>query len=420
MHTKADFTSTTQYFATQSKNWKPVVINVDKKEEIERRLLLIKNDLILNLNLQSVPSFFFGNLSAAIFLMEWAKHYPNERAEMQSKINSLVENSFKLLNDGSNLSFSYLEGIGGISWAFNQLKQNGFLDETIEESLAQLDQFVLTQAEKNILNDNNDLFYGSFGDLNYLVNRYNNKKIEESVLLNLINQLTNRLFKGPNNLVDNYEQKEINLGFAHGLAPFFVLLTRLANIAPHLKDECFMYFNKMRAFIAQFKQNESCYFTYPNVIENGKIIKLSPIRWCHGELSIAISFAMGSITFNDVSLREEAISIGLKTTSRRDLIETEISEFGICHGAAGNAHIYARLFNYTKIEAFQNTASYWIHQSLDMANYPDGLANYKVVASNNKAVNSINFLNGISGLGLAYFAAISELTPDWDNAIMLS
>jgi hypothetical protein len=119
---------------------------------------------------------------------------------------------------------------------------------------------------------------------------------------------------------------------------------------------------------------------------------------------------------------KKALEILLFGTKRRDAAAEAVLDAGLCHGAAGIAHIYSRLFFSSGIKAFKETAEYWMEQVFKMAAFEDGLAGYKQRVSNQKGtwVNSAGVLDGIAGIGLALIAAISDTEPKWDECLLLS
>ena len=401
--------------------WTPVLKEGDLKENIISILQDIEPALGANLNLQNIPSLFFGNLSAALFYTGWHKYNPtSDLKEIQKKIYQLVENSIELINTSENISISYVEGINGIAWAYNHLLINGLLDDEIEECLADFDEIIFSALNNNIQSGDLDLFYGICGNLNYLVERHANKKIAPTIIPDALEQIHTLLFNPNDGFITNHHSYEIVLGFAHGYASILSVLCKVAKVDAELKDYCQSFFIEVYNFYKQFKQGTEKNFTYPNLVDQGKVENLSPIRWCHGEMGPAIAFAMGGAVFNLDYLTREAIETGLKTVKRSNPEQEDIHEFGVCHGAGGNAHLYARLYNYTGEKAFAEASEHWLKEAVKMANHENGLAGFKVLSPKGEYVNSINFLNGISGLGLVFMAAVSENPPTWDKCIMLS
>jgi len=88
-------------------------------------------------------------------------------------------------------------------------------------------------------------------------------------------------------------------------------------------------------------------------------------------------------------------------------VETSgVRDAGICHGAAGVAHIFNRMYQATGDEVLGDAARGWIERLLAMADPMDG------------GVRDASVLMGTTGVGLVLLAATTEVEPAWDRAIL--
>ena len=112
----------------------------------------------------------------------------------------------------------------------------------------------------------------------------------------------------------------------------------------------------------------------------------------------------------------------LHASKRRDLKENFVLDAGLCHGTAGIAHIFNRMFINTGVTDFKEASDYWFEETLKMATFEDGLAGYKVWRTKEMGgwTNEYGFLEGIAGIGLAMISTISNINPDWDECLLLS
>jgi hypothetical protein len=97
-----------------------------------------------------------------------------------------------------------------------------------------------------------------------------------------------------------------------------------------------------------------------------------------------------------------------------------LKDSGICHGSAGIAHIYNKVWHDTQQPVFKDACDYWIQKTLDMAIYTDGIAGYKKYGGPNAAYEKTPALiDGAAGIGLVL---LSYLTGDfcWDYCFMLN
>ena len=107
------------------------------------------------------------------------------------------------------------------------------------------------------------------------------------------------------------------------------------------------------------------------------------------------------------------------STSRVDTVR----DAGLCHGAAGLAHMYNRLFHATGEESFREAARRWIARTLDMAEWSAGGATYRFWLPADGVVTAsehAGLLNGTAGVALALLAATTPIEPMWDRMLLLS
>jgi len=109
----------------------------------------------------------------------------------------------------------------------------------------------------------------------------------------------------------------------------------------------------------------------------------------------------------------------LNCSKRRDVKKEFVMDAGICHGAAGIAHIFNRVYQKTGNETFKEAALFWIDDCLKKSCFNDGLAGYKVWRKDGW-ITQTGLLEGIAGIGLVLLSAISDIEPDWDECLLLS
>jgi hypothetical protein len=96
-----------------------------------------------------------------------------------------------------------------------------------------------------------------------------------------------------------------------------------------------------------------------------------------------------------------------------------VFDAGICHGSAGIAMIYRRMFIDTKLDFFSCATKYWLNQTSNFSVFDDGLAGFKTCTGNNWE-NDYSLLTGISGIGLLFLSYLREDQQYWDEIFLLS
>ena len=150
-----------------------------------------------------------------------------------------------------------------------------------------------------------------------------------------------------------------------------------------------------------------------------KPVSKGRLAWCYGDLGIGMALWQSGKAVDNKGWKEKGLEILLQSTKRRDLKESLVSDAGICHGSAGVALIFRRMYLETCIEEFNEATNYWITKTLDFAHFVDGLAGYKTkLASEWKCDYSL--LTGISGIGLVLLSYIENNQQKWDEILLLS
>jgi hypothetical protein len=99
-----------------------------------------------------------------------------------------------------------------------------------------------------------------------------------------------------------------------------------------------------------------------------------------------------------------------------------VADASFCHGTAGIAHIYNRMYQSTGGNHYKLAARFWLNETLKMAMHNNGIAGYRYwyPSSEDNYKDEPGLLEGAAGIGLVIMAAISDLEPVWDEALMLS
>ena len=117
---------------------------------------------------------------------------------------------------------------------------------------------------------------------------------------------------------------------------------------------------------------------------------------------------------------EEGRQIALHTTKRRTPEETLVIDGGFCHGHAGIAHIYARLYEYYQYPAFQSATEYWLTELQQFVEAQGGIMNYQEHRGEAGWYACDSLLGGSAGIALVLLNQYSKVEPAWDRMFLLS
>jgi hypothetical protein len=147
------------------------------------------------------------------------------------------------------------------------------------------------------------------------------------------------------------------------------------------------------------------------------------LAWCYGDLGVASALLLAS-EVGDPAWRTEAIALAV-AAARRPADRVGVVDAGLCHGAAGLAHQFNRLYQATGVAELRAAACAWIDRALALRGDHGiaGFASHDPDPADRARVTWVadpGFLQGAAGIGLALLAADTALEPTWDRALLLS
>ncbi|MCK4677258.1 MAG: lanthionine synthetase C family protein [Bacteroidales bacterium] len=368
------------------------------------------------------PGLLNGRAGISLFFFYLGKFFEDEK--YIEKGYSLIHTVFDDINKGyANQSFS--SGLAGIAWAVRFLVNNDFLDKQALEGFDQLDKFL----EKSMMNEisigNFDYLHGALGIACYLMNKndYNREMIAD--MIDILSGLSIS-FRGegsawPSKTNGNKRKLVFNLGLAHGQPSIIYFLSKAFQTGIR-KDNINRMLRKNVQFLQSHRNSPdgpgSC---FSNWIMPGEKPGNSRLAWCYGDLGVAVSLWNAGNVLDEQSWKDEAENIFLKTLKRKLWAPNGVADASFCHGTAGIAHIYNRMYQSTGKKHYKLAAGFWLKETLKMATHNNGIAGYRYwyLSSEDNYKDEPGLLEGAAGIGLVIMAAISNLVPAWDEALML-
>jgi hypothetical protein len=145
------------------------------------------------------------------------------------------------------------------------------------------------------------------------------------------------------------------------------------------------------------------------------------LAWCYGDLGVAAALLRAGLAIDHAEAYEEGLALALDCATR-SLADAAIFDAGICHGAAGIAHLFNRMAQATGAAALHEAAVRWIDQTLAMRNdlplagFP---ANAPLADGKPRYEASGALLTGAAGVALVLHAASSAVEPSWDRILLV-
>jgi lantibiotic biosynthesis protein len=398
-----------------------------KLEEIAGVLREIKDP-------QENPGLMSGKTGIAIFLSYYGRFSGDDA--YTEKAFALFSEIFAEVNDG----FQHPDlnsGLAGIGWAIEHVVRFGFFQADTGEILSEVDNYLAQVMITDMQKGKYDYLYNALGLALYFLGRESPAGFSVC-MTRLVNELdAHAEAKGQGSRWASIDPKMgcqvYDLSLSRGLASIISLLVKLhkRGVAPDQVDRLLV--SAVTYLLEQTLDPQQYSTHFPSLIRDDRPIYHSRLDWCFGDTGIAVSLWNAAAATGNREWKKKAMEVLLDSACKRDakLVAGIVSEdsrqegivdTGICHGAAGLAHIYNRIYQETGLENLQDASLYWLEKTLELAIFADGYAGYKAWGPKEfggwKPKSGI--LYGIAGIGLVFLAAVSATCPQWDEALLLS
>jgi lantibiotic modifying enzyme len=332
-----------------------------------------------------------------------------------------------LLNNTVDVGLHY--GFAGVAWVLHHL--TGALLEDDSDLTGDSDIRVLQAVERAPWQGRFDLTSGlvGFGLLGMESTRAQiGRRIVEAVADRLV-ELAEESEQGlawptpPHHIpperrlpsTENY----VNLGIAHGQCGVIAFLASAAKVS----DSARHALPAAVRWLAAQRLREPAIALFPPEVVEGQPPMPSRLAWCYGDIGVCFALRRAARALADPAMSALALEIGLHTT-RRDPATTWIGDAGLCHGSAGVALMFARLWHETGDEHFARAARYWAARTMTFAQAKSDTGfTYPEMQPTSKAVvqtPGLGLLSGATGTALGLLALVSDCEPRWDRALLLS
>jgi lantibiotic modifying enzyme len=388
-------------------NWRPIYSTRDgagllvRLQEIGKALATVDNDQ---------PSLLGGAPGLALF------HFYLGQAT-----GDMVEKGFSFP--------TFSGGLAGLGWTITHLTRQGFFEADLADILGELTEPLRQSMMEYMKRGEYDYLHGALGIALYFLERSDLPETP-GILLALVEELARQAqtdaqggLKWESEIDIKTKQRGFNLSLSHGQASIIDILGRMVAAgyggeqARPLLDGAVTYL-----LYHELPENTRGTTIFPSRIIPGEPLAGSRLGWCYGDLGAGQVLLRTGLRLGVKSWQEKGLAVLRHSMARRDPREAAINDAGLCHGSAGIAHIYNRLWQETGDAAFAETAQFWYNFTLQLATFSDGLAGYKAWRTPEYGgwVNEAGLLEGVAGIGLTLISALYPLEPAWDRCLLLS
>jgi lantibiotic biosynthesis protein len=230
----------------------------------------------------------------------------------------------------------------------------------------------------------------------------------------------------PTGMVDRLSQESyplgrVDLGMAHGAAGAIGLLGALcgagldkATVRPLLEGAV--------KWLLTHAVGTEAGPTFPLWVAQGFDPVPARCAWCYGDPGVAAALLLAARGAETPSWEEQAVELACRAADRPAAMTGVISA-NFCHGAAGLAHLYNRLYQATEEPRLSRAALYWLERTLEFCHLAQSNGNLWVEGSADPSQgpwNGIELVRGAAGVALVLLAAATPIEPLWDRMFLLS
>jgi lantibiotic biosynthesis protein len=216
-----------------------------------------------------------------------------------------------------------------------------------------------------------------------------------------------------------------NLGVAHGVPGAIAMLGRIAaaDVDARTQKRARALLDKaVRWLLAQdLPRGAEGRFAYAVAPQFPR--EPARLAWCYGDAGVAAALLVAARAVREPAWEKASLRIALTAAARTEAT-AGVVDAGLCHGAAGIAHIFHRIYLATGEERLATAARAWFERMLAMRKPRRGFGGFLAYGPvGTKTLGwrgQPGFLVGSAGVTLALLAATTGGDPVWDRALLLS
>jgi hypothetical protein len=143
------------------------------------------------------------------------------------------------------------------------------------------------------------------------------------------------------------------------------------------------------------------------------------LAWCYGDPGVAAALLGAARHVAEPGWEAAALAIACRA-AERPYAESGVKDAGLCHGSAGLAHLFNRMFQATREPRLAETARSWFERTLAMRQPGRGIGGYEAWEQGGARSADRGLLTGATGIALALLAATTPIEPTWDRMLLVS
>jgi hypothetical protein len=210
----------------------------------------------------------------------------------------------------------------------------------------------------------------------------------------------------------SYPAGGVDCGVAHGMAGLLPLLARACALGVGGPAVRALLDDAVRWLTARLIRSPAG-TSAPSFI--ARDVEPVPARtaWCYGDPGVAITLLLAAHEAAEPGWERTGTELAM-SAARRPPELTGVTDAGVCHGAAGLAHLFNRLYQMTGEAELAAAAVFWMERTLAVC------ARALTADGGPAPWNGPGLLEGAAGVALVLLAGCVPAEPVWDQMLLIS
>ena len=327
------------------------------------------------------------------------------------------------------LTSSLYSGFPGIAWAVELV--DGLLGDGGEDRGGDVDDAVTSLLQRYPQDAPYDLINGLTGLGVYALARWPRPGAAPCIL-GVVEQLARRARHDRDGVYwrtppwwagtrqEQYRPGRVDLGVAHGIAGVIPFLARAHRLGLAWQTVRPLLDGAVRWLLAHMVDTASGP-TVPYFAADGDEPGPARSAWCYGDPGVAAALLLAARDVGEAAWAAAATGLAVRAATRPP-DQAGVVDAGLCHGSAGLAHLFNRMYQMTAEPVLADAARFWVERTIELyqAMVPVPGRGVTLTGVARPAWKGPGLLEGTAGIALAMEAAATTAEPVWDQMLLVS
>lgn len=373
-------------------------------------------DFFVTANGPSAASLMNGRAGIVLFLAYYGLYIDKSYLPYVQKG---IESILNTVENAENITYSYAEGVMGIS---------SFLCHLAEKKIARAQQF-RSEEVYSVLSDytlykiykwKDELLYGAGGGITFFLQDYLFSQSAQSFQrLQLFSNEVYQRYKAHNNILP----PSSSTGIAHGYSSWIILLSKMIEIGVCPNTNSLVLDSILKRYEPFLFSSDSSEGFFPGTIDQDGTAQSywNRFGWCRGDISCLIAHLQCYSILNRNYEKDRTLQKLVLLSKERNAEQYHVHDSAICHGTSGLFLIFKWLYSMYPIDEFKKSYEYWFHKTLSSIDFEDRYLGFykKNIGEKGEILSAeTGLLEGLSGIGLCLMAGIG-INDEWKKLLLI-